>query len=135
MHKQFSSYQLNGLTKLIAFKEHFKKNEDKHSVKASQSQKNQTRVTSFSQQFIEIFCGHDLADTDYAIIQTELFKYDTIEQWINQVSIETILKYTTYIIWTDKIVEGYFGTKIKDQTLYSLLNRLEILLRTKWDIN
>jgi len=47
---------------------------------------------------------------------------------------ESILKNITYIIWTDRIVQGYFALRIEDNTVYLLLDRLEKILRTKWEI-
>ena len=44
-----------------------------------------------------------------------------------QMSLEKILKHITHIIWTDKAIPGYFATKVKDNTIYHLLNRLERL--------
>ena len=37
-------------------------------------------------------------------------------------SLEKVLKHITHIIWTDKAIPGYFATKVKDNTIYHLLN-------------
>lgn len=84
-----------------------------------------------SQEFIEIFCSHDLANSDYAAIQIAPLSYNSFEEWVDQIDIETILKSITYIIWTDKIVDGYFNAKVEDLSIFYLLRKLEILLNEK----
>ena len=134
MRKQFSQYQINGLIKLIGFKSTFKTFQETVSFKAGNYNQIALSFKTLIQQFIEIFCGHDLADTDYVIIQTEPYLFDSFKHWIDQTDIETILKSLTYIIWTDRIIEGYMLAKSKDDTIYQLLNRLEYLLRLQWEI-
>ncbi len=81
------------------------------------------------QGFIDIFCEHNFADTDYNIIQQELMEFDSIDEWINQASLPAILKCLTYFIWTDKIMEGYFVSRIETQSVDKLLRRLETLIK------
>ena len=81
------------------------------------------------QEFIDIFCEHNFADTDYSIIQQEPLEFDTLEEWINQASLPAILKCFTYYIWTDKILDGYFNTRIENKNIDQLLLRLETLLK------
>lgn len=82
------------------------------------------------EKFSDIFCSNDFADSDYSIMQKEPADFETIKQWIEQISIPTILKCFTYCIWTDKIAEGYFERKIDDGTLEMLLLRLENILHS-----
>lgn len=79
--------------------------------------------------FTSVFCDHQLADTDYDIIQKEAFNFNSPEDYIEQSQVDVILKAITYIIWTDRIVEGYFYAKIHDGILFKLLSRLEKLLK------
>ena len=44
-----------------------------------------------------------------------------------QLTLEKVLKHITYIIWTDKVVPDYFADRVRDNTIYHLLNRLERL--------
>jgi len=123
---------LEGLLKLTAYKQRFKGNELVTAVtKANQSG---LALNNAYEEFIEVFCGHDLADTDYAFIKTNAAEHEPLDYWINQLSMESILKNITYIIWTDRIVQGYFALRIEDNTVYLLLDRLEKILRTKWEI-
>jgi len=81
------------------------------------------------EKFIEIFCTHNFADTDYSMIQQEPLEYDTLDEWIEQASVDAILKSFTYFIWTDKILEGYFRSRIETNIVDKLLVRLEMLLK------
>lgn len=78
--------------------------------------------------FSDIFCTNDFADSDYTIIQTEPYSFESKELWFKQVSLSTIFKCFTYIIWTSKANNGYLIRKIKDGTIFHLLERLEIIL-------
>lgn len=135
MQKQFSQYQINGLVKLVGFKLNFKPSQETSIEPGGIQQQTIASFKSIIQQFTEIFCGYDLADTDYMIIQTEPYLFDSFKHWIEQTNLETILKSLTYIIWTDKIIEGYMTAKTKDGTIYQLLSRLEYLLASQGEIN
>jgi len=119
-----TSYQISGLVQLAAYRKQF------YSVNplsiASSPKKIKNDVIT---KFIELFCGHNFADTDYSVIQQEPLEYDTLDEWIEQASIGAILKSFTYFIWTDKILEGYFRTRIENNIIDKLLQRLEILLK------
>jgi hypothetical protein len=41
----------------------------------------------------------------------------------------------TYIIWTDKIMEGFFLSKVNDQTLFKLMQCLQYLAAQKVLLN
>ena len=109
---------------MISYKEQFK--EGQNVVKSSISYK--IKMALISQEFIEIFCSHDLANSDYAAIQIAPLRYNSFEDWVDDIDIETILKSITYIIWTDKIVDSYFNAKVEDRSIYFLLRKLELLL-------
>ncbi len=79
-------------------------------------------------EFTRIFCDHLLADTDYAVLQKEEAQYQSSLHHIANMQLDVILKVLTYIIWTDRIIEGYFASRVKDKTVSTLLNRLEVLL-------
>ena len=123
---------MEGLIKLTAYKQRLKGNAWLTDVK--KTKQSALAAHNTNEEFIEVFCGHDLADTDYAFIKTNAADQEPMEEWINQLSMESILKNITYIIWTDRIVQGYFALRIEDDTVYFLLDRLEKILRTKWEI-
>ncbi len=57
-------------------------------------------------------------------------RFSSDEEWLQQFSVETICKYFTYIIWTESLSNGYFVEKVKDESVYLVLTRLESLLYT-----
>ena len=120
MLNDLTSYQLSALMQLTAYREKFYDNKIFSSSK---------RKSDSIQEFIHIFCEHNFADTDYSIIQQEPLEFNTIEEWINQASLPAILKCFTYYIWTDKILAGYFKTRIENKNIEQLLLRLETLLK------
>ena len=132
MSRKFSSYQLTGIKKLIPFKKHFKK-EKNHTIAHPQKKSKNNEHINYHQKFIETFCGYNLADTDYGDLQKDFFNYESSKTYISQASLDVVLKYLTYIIWTDKFVSGYFSTKVNDLTVYYLLDRLEAHLQ-QWGI-
>lgn len=121
MLSTFSSYQINALKQLTVYRKKFYDGGVLSSLKKLRKDP--------IQEFIDIFCEHNFADTDYNIIQQELLEFDTIEAWVNQASLAAILKCLTYFIWTDKIMEGYFKTRIENKSVDKLLMRLEALLK------
>ena len=130
MPKTLTRHQLAGIKKLIPFKKHF--NKDKHGAVIHLYKKTKSSDNIHYQKFIETFCGHNLADTDYGLIQSEMH-HEISKEFINDASVEVILKYLTYIIWTDKFIAGYFSAKVNDHTLYYLIDRLEAQL-VQWGI-
>lgn len=52
----------------------------------------------------------------------------TVDDWINNFDIDTLLKSITYIIWTNKSHKGYLVRKIKDKTVHKYLCRLNDIL-------
>jgi hypothetical protein len=76
-------------------------------------------------QFIDVFCEHQLADNDYMNINIYTdFNHTDASAYYN-LSLEDLLKHITHIIWTDKAVVNYFVSKVQDNTIYHLLNRME----------
>lgn len=131
MPQKLTRHQVNGIKKLVPFKKFFKK--EKSEAVIHLYQKTKPEDNKNAQKFIETFCGHNLADTDYGLIQSDINHYDSLKQFVNEASIETILKYLTYVIWTDKFINGYFSAKVNDHTIYYLIDRLEVLLNS-WGI-
>jgi len=78
-------------------------------------------------QFIDVFCEHQLADNDYMNINLHSHLNDLDASSFYNLSMEDLLKHITHIIWTDKAVPNYLVSKVKDNTIYHLLNRMEKL--------
>ncbi len=76
---------------------------------------------------VNTFCSYELADNDYMNIHLEANQYSSNPELFVNTTIEKLLKHLTYIIWTDKLVDGYLPARIKDQTIYKILNRLSEL--------
>lgn len=83
---------------------------------------NEKKVISF---FIDTFCEHQLADNDYMNLKLHKNLNSSDSSSFYELSLENILKHITHIIWTDKVMPDYFVSKVKDNTIYHLLNRLE----------
>jgi hypothetical protein len=120
MMQQYSSYQLRALQQLADFRNIFY--DEGKTVRTDLL----NRSISF---FVELFCQNHFADSDYTTIQKKPKQFLTADEWINEFDIDTILKFLTYYIWTNKSHDGYFVRKIKDKTVHKFLVRLnEILL-------
>ena len=81
--------------------------------------------------FITIFCEHNLANTDYIEVQREAVGHPSLAEYIHttRLLLPAIVKCLTYFIWTDRIIEGYFVSKIKDGSLNDLLSQLQTTLK------
>jgi hypothetical protein len=121
-----TSYQVYGLKRLSAYRKKFYGVEPNSGNK---SVSNTIKRQKLIQEFIYIFCEHNFADTDYTVIQNEPLEFDTMDEWIQQASISSLLKSLTYFIWTDKIVEGYFNGRIENRTIEKILLRIEAAIR------
>jgi len=121
MITDLSSYQLSALVQLTGYRKKFYDGRGHYTFKKGPKDP--------MQEFIDIFCEHNFADSDYSIIQQEPLEFNSLEEWIDQASLPAILKCFTYFIWTDKIVEGYFKTRIENKIMDKLLMRLETLLK------
>ncbi len=126
----YTTYQLKGLLQLANFRNkfyHIYINEPKIGTEKDDA----ITLKKSMAAFIEIFCQHHFADSDYTILQKESQGDKTPDQWFKEVGVESILKLITYIIWTDKTIQGYFVKRIKDKTFLKLLIRLESIALAK----
>jgi Family of unknown function (DUF6508) len=123
MPNKYTTYQLKGLLQLADFRNKFY---DIHTGIAKIGKKSHDAIVlkKSIHSFITVFCENHFADTDYTFLQREL-RSNYSADWFNVLSIEVILKLITYIIWTDKSMNGYFVKRIEDKTMLKLLTRLE----------
>jgi hypothetical protein len=129
--ENISSYQLNGIAKLLGFKNSLipDGNDQGLSFKAALLKTPGNYTRSQAKSFIDTFCEHLLADTDYDKLQQSAIGADA-GNVIEQMTLESILKTLTFIIWTDRSIEGYFFAKVRDNTVFNLLTRLEALFNS-----
>jgi hypothetical protein len=122
------NYKNTGIKRLLKYKEIFLP------ANLLSNTSTATKTPSFKgnelDDFINIFCEHQLADNDYMNIHLESNHQKNNISWLENLAEEKVLKLMTYIIWTDKFVEGYLTSRITDGTLHQLLNRLETLQTT-----
>lgn len=108
-----SQYKLTGLQHILAYKDAFNP-----FIKSN---------TISIDKFIDIFCEYQLADNNYMNIHFEAGANKNNESWFDTLSLDQVLQFITYIIWTDKFLTGYLNSKIADETMYRLLQRIESL--------
>ncbi len=113
-------YRNNGIIKLLKYQDKFYPGKP---VVANKTTKQSKDIESF----ISTFCEFQLADNDYMNLQVEARQQKDNKDWFKALSEEKVLKLITYIIWTDKFVDGYFSTRISDGTIHELLMRLHTL--------
>jgi hypothetical protein len=106
-------YKHTGIQRILSYKSAF----------SPTSSKDDTTINSF----VNLFCEYQLADNNYMNIHLEATMQKDIDAWFNTLSIDQVLQFITYIIWTDKFLPGYLFSKIKDNTIYRLLNRAEVI--------
>jgi hypothetical protein len=104
-------YKFSGIRRLSGYKQTF--NPD---IQIN----NDTAVNDF----VNLFCEYQLADNNYMNIHQEAVLHANDETWFNSLNPDQVLRLITYIIWTDKFLEGFLAAKVKDKTLYYLLSRL-----------
>jgi hypothetical protein len=121
MPQEYTPYQLKSLLQLADFRNKF------YETNIGKKKKQPLALKKSIDAFIDIFCQNHFADSDYTILQKELCSNYITEQRVNQISMDVILKWVTYIIWTDKTIHAYFIKKIEDKTIQKLLTRLECL--------
>ncbi len=126
LQNNLTSFQVYGLQKLASFRKKFYGSEHHWLTKPATKKTSREKLM---QEFVDIFCEHNFADTDYSVIQQEPLEFETMDEWIQQASVSAILKSFTYFIWTDKIVEGYFIGRIENRTVEKLLLRLEVAIK------
>ncbi|MDB5232742.1 MAG: hypothetical protein JWN76_3547 [Chitinophagaceae bacterium] len=122
LNSSLTPYQFNGLRKLTTFRDHFYYDIDGGKLSV------QSPFVNLSEQFTTIFCEYQLADTNYVTNLFQSEKNSSMNERLQQLDVQDIIKYLTYIIWTDKARSGYLESKCKDNTIFLLLGRLEQLL-------
>ena len=129
MKHPFAKYHYTGLYKLLSFREQLViLSNQLHASAPENVLLNKKDV--LIENFISTFCEHDLADTDYADVHIEVLKFGTLAEYIQHttLSLPYIVKCLTYFIWTDRIVNGYLESRIKDKSLLYLLSQLNSTL-------
>ncbi len=107
-------YKLTGIHRLVGFKEELDPDCDIQ--------------RSTLNDFVDLFCEYQLADNNYKNIHLEAIDNGSNENWYSALTIDEALRLLTYIIWTDKLSSGYLPIKVKDKTVYHILNRLESIV-------
>lgn len=125
MKREYSKNEFKALEQLAGFRDIFYQYLSVPGSKIKNSNNNDAELKKSAHIFIEIFCENNFADTDYSIIQLEPREFETPDLWINQINIDTVLKCLTYLIWNNRIDEGYFLKKIKDGLVIKHLSRLK----------
>jgi hypothetical protein len=128
----YTAHQLSGLFKIISYRKKFYTRERNNFL--SFFKKRKKSMKELTESFVQTFCQYDFADSDYLNLQQGDRDFDTLNEWIEQIDIETILQFLTYVIWTDKTIDGYFYKKIKDGTIGIVLERLEYLIKKEKNI-
>src|SRR5215211_2310269 len=103
MPHEYSTYQLKALLQLAGFRNKFY-NIYTNEPNIGKGSVDEIFLRKSIDSFIEIFCQYNFADSDYTILQKESRSSSKMEQWLNHIGIDVILKLITYIIWTDKSV-------------------------------
>jgi hypothetical protein len=104
-------YKHIGIQRILAYKSSFVPSSSKDEITIS--------------NFVNLFCEYQLADNNYMNIQFEATLQKDNDKWFDTLSIDQVLQFITYIIWTDKFIAGYLYSKIKDNTIFRLLKRAE----------
>jgi hypothetical protein len=104
-------YKLTGIQRLSGYKESFDPSGNPDSAAIN--------------EFVNLFCEYQLADNNYMNIHQEATLHQHDIKWYHSLSLDEVLRFITYIIWTDKFLDGYLTSKVTDHTLYHLLSRLE----------
>ncbi|MEP7319079.1 MAG: DUF6508 domain-containing protein [Panacibacter sp.] len=128
MIQEYSSYEISALQQLAGFRYIFYADVQKPDAKNKRDKEGDFILHQSIDSFIEIFCQNNFADTDYSVIQNRPLEFESADRWIDQINIDTVLKCLTYIIWNNKIDEGYFLKKIHDGLIEKHLSRLENIL-------
>ncbi|MFL9484416.1 hypothetical protein ACI6Q2_16665 [Chitinophagaceae bacterium LWZ2-11] len=112
MNSVNNRYRKEGIKKIIAYGKVFSPHEKQF----------QSLNTSIIDNFINTFCEYELADNNYMPLfqQTNLDSNTAFQQ----LSTEDVLKYLTYIIWTDRVADNYFLSRVRDNTVHQLIERL-----------
>ena len=123
-----NSYELQGLHQLISYRKQFYPEENSASGFLLVKRRKQKTLEEIMNSFVNVFCQHNFANTDYSGLVELNKKHSSDKEVIENMSADTILKALTYIIWTDITNAGFFESMIKNYTLFYLLSRLELLM-------
>jgi len=123
-----SDTQLKGIKQIIALKEDFAQDKISWLESLHITVKNhEVHYSNMIDTLVNTFCSYELADNNYITIHLEASQYSNNKLLFANTTIDKLLKHLTYIIWTDKVVDGYLPARVKDQTVYNILNRLSEL--------
>ena len=111
MTREYSKIEIEALQQLAQFRDIFYPDLSSHGYKPEKTKAHFNTLKEAADTFTEVFCQNNFADSDYSIMQNEPREFETPDHWINQINIDTILKCLTYIIWNNKIDDGYFLKK------------------------
>ncbi len=106
-------YKYTGLQRILVYKDAFKPPLE--------------RNDALINKFVNVFCEYQLADNNYMNIHFEASIHKDDKAWYSALSLDQVLQLITYIIWTDKFLTGYLYSKIEDDTMFNLLERIEKL--------
>ncbi len=109
---------LDGLHKISSYKDVFS------------GQPDQALLDRNIELFLNDFYSYNFADTNYAKLLQENRNFSTLTEFSKNASLEDLLQYLTFFLWTNKSFPGYFKRKVLDGTINSLLSRLEEILKT-----
>ncbi len=129
MTRKYNKIEINALQQLADFNDIFYPSLVIDDTLIRKTKNPEGKLVESADAFIDIFCQNNFADTDYSIMQSEPRDYETAQKWIDQISIDTVLKCLTYIIWNNKIDNGYFIKKIEDGLVKRHLGRLQNILK------
>ena len=124
MPKELHPYELKALRQLAAYKHILTPDFVPPTRHANRQSVLEESITTFT----EIFCQENFANTDYSILQARQYKTSTLQDWIDDLNIDLILQCLTYVIWTNKSMNGYFMQKVEDRFMEKILHRLDLLL-------
>ncbi|MEO8116587.1 MAG: hypothetical protein ABI653_02990 [Bacteroidota bacterium] len=109
---------LDGLHKISSYMEVFSKHPDDKLLDKS------------IESFLNDFYSYNFADTNYAKLLEENRNFVSLSTFAKKATLEDLLQYLTFFLWTNNSFPGYFKKKVVDGTIYSLLNRLDEILKT-----
>lgn len=119
MLSKITQESLDGLNKIAAYKDVFPANTDEPALDKN------------IELFLNDFYSYNFADTNYAKLLEENMNFISLENFSQNATLEGLLQYLTFFLWTNKSFPGYFKKKILDGTIQSLLSRLDEILKTK----
>ncbi|MBS1731041.1 MAG: hypothetical protein JSS67_09740 [Bacteroidetes bacterium] len=119
MLSKITDETLDGLYKISAYKEVFSIHPD------------EPLLDKNIELFLNDFCSYNFADTNYAKLLDEHKNSVSPTEFADKASLEDILQYLTFYLWTNRSFSNYFKKKVMDGTIYRLLCRLHEILHAK----